>query len=248
VLEAALKSDPDSEHWNVIRGRLQRTKIIVRDLQRLLDPPLNGGNGGPTTGSTPLDGTVIRIAAGLGSLAISDDEPVDQNEGEEYNHWLREERNWLREVLVRGARMRMLINPPRVFAQHMVSRRLKARYRRLIRLLRGDSDQTDQAARDKDLRAMQQCEWALNPVPMPNQLILGERVAYEGFKRSSRWGFERTHCETSPAAISALVTDFDRHFQACAAAKSAPAEIADELQTLLDEAIAREQSAKFEIP
>lgn len=200
-IEEAARAGDHHEFWNVVKGRLPRTRLLVRDLERLLD-------------SSDLTGQTIRIVSGLGSLAISDHEPVDPDEGSEYNEMLRRERNALRAALVRGARLKAILNPPRRFAQAMLPDRLKKRYERLIGLLEGRSDIQDneQAAVD-DVTAMKNCEFTLTPVPMPNQFIIGNIVAYEGMKRGGSRGFEMTHCETDSGALSDLITQFDRFYE-----------------------------------
>ena len=238
ALRQAMHAEPDSEHWSVIRGKLQRTKVIVRDLRRLLGEVEENGRIRKIK-ADPVQGLTIRVVAGLSSLAISDEEPPDNKEGPEYDRLLREERDTLRRALLKGARLKVLLNPPRILARQMVPERLMARYRRLIDLLQGRSDLKGKAAKN-DLKAMQNCQWALNPVPMPNQMILGEEVAYEGFKRSGRRGFDRTHCETSPKAIKELVEAFDSHFDDCVELGKNQ-NLAQTLQDFYDEAIARHQ-------
>ena len=236
ALQRAMHAEPESEHWSVIRGKLQRTKVIVRDLRRLLGLVEDKGRIRKIK-AEPLDEFQIRIQAGLGSLAISNEEPPDQNEGPEYDALLREERDLLRRVLLKGARCKVLLNPVRIFAKQMVPERLQARYRRLIGLLQGRSDLKGKAGKD-DLAAMKRCEWTLNPVPMPNLLILGDDVAYEGFKQSGARGFERTRCETSPKVVKDLITSFDAHFDDCRT-YGEQEDLAVTLQRYYDEAVGR---------
>ncbi len=202
-LRAAAQSD-DHEVWNVIRGRLPRTRLLIRDLRRLVE----------TAGPRGLDGVTIRVAAGLSSLAISNHEPGDPGLDAEYFDHLIGERDALRDVLLAGARLKGVLNPPRRFAKAMLPERLRVRYRRLIGLLEGRSDiDNDARAADADLRAMRQCEFTLSPVPMPNAFIIGESVAYEGMKRGGTGGFEMTHCETSGDGVRELIRRFDELFE-----------------------------------
>jgi hypothetical protein len=203
-LRKAMEASAHEESWNVIRGRLPRTRMLVRELKRIV----------ADVGPTGLRGTTIRIAAGLSSLAISDHEPPDPKLGGEYVEALLEERNALRITLLHGARLKAVLNPPRRFAQAMMPQRLRARYRRLIGLFEGHSDirGNPKAARE-DVRAMQQCEFALSPVPMPNIFIIGNEVAYEGMKRAGTAGFDMTHCETSADGVRELVEQFDNYFE-----------------------------------
>lgn len=91
-LRKAMETSADQEFWNVIRGRLPRTRMIVRDLQRLIDQ----------AGTKGMAGVTIRIVAGLGSLAISNNEPADAGLGDEYHKALLDERDVLRKALLRG--------------------------------------------------------------------------------------------------------------------------------------------------
>jgi hypothetical protein len=47
---------------------------------------------------------------------------------------------------------------------------------------------------------------------MPNLMIIGDEVAYEGMKRSNAGGFEMTHCETDPHELRELAKQFDKFF------------------------------------
>jgi hypothetical protein len=203
-LRAAAETRADQEIWNVVRGRLPRTRLLVRDLRRLAD----------TAGPAGLKNVTIRIVAGLGSLAISNNEPVDPTLEAEYHESLLAERDALRKALLLGAQLKAVINPPRRFTQAMLPERLRVRYERLIGLFEGRSDISNdaQGAAD-DLVAITQCEFTLSPVPMPNLFIIGENVAYEGMKRAGTGGFEMTHCETSADGLRELIRQFDRLFE-----------------------------------
>lgn len=203
ALRAALQGD-DFESWKVIRGSIPRTRHIVRDLKLLVEH----------AGPKGLEGVTIRVAAGLGSLAISHREPPDHWMAAEYHESLLAERDSLRTALLAGARLRAVLNPPRRLASTMLPERLRVRYERLIGLLEGRSDiGDDPASADADVRAIEQCDFALSPVPMPNVLILGDRVAYEGMKRAGAGGFEMTHCETDGREVRNLIEQFDHYFR-----------------------------------
>ncbi len=202
-LRAAAETRADQEVWSVVRGRLPRTRLIVRDLQRLVD----------SAGPNGLKGVTIRIVAGLGSLAISNNESVGETFKADYYESLIAERNTLRKALLLGASMKAVINPPRRFAQAMLPERLRVRFERLIGLLEGRSDITDDPqAAIEDVAAIKQCEFVLSPVPMPNLFLMGEMVAYEGMKRGGTGGFDMTHCETSADGLRDLIHQFDRFY------------------------------------
>jgi hypothetical protein len=203
-VKAAAMSNTNQEIWDVvIRGRIQRTKLIVRDLQRLVD----------NTGSRDLSNITIRISAGLGSLAISDREPSESLD-KEYKDQLLLERNTLRKALSLGARLKAILNPPRRFAQAMLPIRLRTRYERLIGLLEGRSDITNSPDDEaEDVTAMKQCDFVLTPISMPNLFIIGDTVAYEGMKRKGAAGFDVTHCETSVDGLHEMISNFDKLYE-----------------------------------
>jgi hypothetical protein len=236
-LQKAMTASADEEFWNVIRGRLPRTRIIVRDLRRLIEA---GGKKG-------LDGVTIRAAAGLSSLAISNHEPLDVRLGKEYNLELVRERDTLREALLRGARLKVVLNPARRLTKEMLPERLRIRYRRLIGLLEGRSDiRRNPKMAAQDVEAMKQCQFALSHVPMPNVLIIGEDIAYEGMKRAGAAGFEMTHCETDPIALQEMIAQFDdlfaESYRETLRVYPAHRDLASQLQRYLDEADASEKS------
>lgn len=197
----AAASSADGEVWSIIRGRVARTKFVERDLRHAVELPE----------WTPPEGLTIRVTASLTSMAISDREPLDGALSREYVDLLFAERDALRAALLNGATLHAVLNPPRRFAQEMQPARLRARYERLIGLLEGRSDLLSGNA-DADVAAMARCRFALSPVPMPNLLIIGDRVAYEGIKRGGAGGFDLTHCETDPTALAKMTQQFDAFF------------------------------------
>ena len=201
-LKAAIVTQSDEEIWNVMRGSLKRTRRIVQDLEGLL----------ASAAQKPLHAT-IRVVATFGSLAISDHEAADARAGMEYQIEILRERKALRDLLLRGAQLKGVLNPPRRYAVPEARDRLQPRFKRLLGLLAGKSDIHDdpQAAAD-DVQAIKQCEFVLNSVSRPNLYILGEEVAYEGMKRGGAAGFEMTHRETDPNALRSLIEGFDRLF------------------------------------
>jgi hypothetical protein len=205
ALRSALTAPGDEEQWDVIRGCLPRTRLIVLELDKVLRE----------AGRGDLEGITLRIIAGLGSMAISDreGEPSEAGFDPEYHKELLNERDKVRELLVRGARLKAVLNPPRQFAKAMGPDRLRARYRRLIGLLEGRSDSVgSRKGAQADVKAIGRCDFALTPVPMTNLFIIGDRVAFEGIKRGGVGGFEISHCETRPETVTALVHQFDRLF------------------------------------
>ena len=201
-LQEAKEESANREFWNVTRGRLPRTLMIVRDLQRIIH----------NAGSKGLEGKTIRVFASLSSLSISNEEPSDPKLGAEYRDALRAERDSLRQALLLGAHLRAVLNPPRHFAHVMLPDRLTARYRRLIALLESKND-VARGANAEDAQVVANCEFVLSPVPMPNLFIIGREVAYEGMKRSGAGGFDMTHCETGPQELDEMTEQFDRIFE-----------------------------------
>ncbi|HAB15026.1 MAG TPA: hypothetical protein PLX89_18095 [Verrucomicrobiota bacterium] len=230
-LRRAVDASTDEEFWNVIRGRLPRTLTLVRDLKKLIG----------AAGKKGLRGVTIRIAAGLSSISISDNERTDAKFGKEYHKALLEERNTLREVLLRGAQLKAVLNPPRRFTQSMLPERLNVRFQRLIGLVEGRSDiRRNSKLAALDVKAMKKCRFALSPVPMPNLFIIGDKVAYEGMKRAGTGGFEMTHCETDTTSLREMIDQFDMFFEDSYAETRrlypTDAALAKQLRTFYDEA------------
>jgi hypothetical protein len=225
-LNEALSSQDEREVWNIIRGPLERTRMIVRDLGHLL----------LTNPNVRMEDVTIRMISSLGSLAISHRETDDPELGRSYNTALLDERNSLRDALCRGARLKLLLHPPRTFTKRMLVERLKHRYSRLIGLLEDNSDIDDPAQRDMDLKAIRQTEILLTPVPMPHLIIIGDRVAYEGMKRGGSRGYAMTHCETDQRAILALIADFEAHFKECRDLLPTQSQVLEQLKGFFEEA------------
>lgn len=202
-IQEAKEESAGHAFWNVTRGRLQRTLMLVGHLQRLIDSADPQG----------LEGTTIRVFANLSSLSISEEEPEDPILRDGYRTALLAERDALRKVLLLGARLKAVLNPPRHFTEAMLPDRLSARYRRLIKLVESPTTATDYSGREDDVKIVMNSEFALSPVPMPNLFIIGNEAAYEGMKRSSAGGFDMTHCETEKEELHELINQFDRCFE-----------------------------------
>jgi hypothetical protein len=111
----------DEESWKIIRGAFPRTQMLVRDLGLVLKE----------TPKSRLKRLTIRMVAGLGSLAICDEEPRDPNADARYFPLLVKERNILRKAFAGGARLKAVLNPPRRFAQSLGPARVQERECRL---------------------------------------------------------------------------------------------------------------------
>jgi hypothetical protein len=203
-IEEAAAAISNHENWKIIRGKLPRTKMIVNDLKKVISQ----------AGEKGLEGFTIRIIASLGSMAISNYEPPDNKLDNEYLDSLLQERDTLKEALLKGAKLKSIINPPRRFAKALTPLHLSKRYERLIGLLQGKSDiLNDQKAACDDTEAIKNCEFVLSPVPMTNQFIIGNIIAYEGMKRGGMGGFEMTHWETDKKELNQLCEQFERLFE-----------------------------------
>jgi len=234
IIKEALDSGFDKEYWNVIKGSLPRTEMIIKDLKNLIE----------TKEKEELKNTEIRIVASLSSIAISDKEPEDPVLGIDYHKALIRERNALLTVLSKGASVKAVLNPPYRFAQSMNPVRLKLRYERLIGLLEGHSDIASDAPINAagDVRIIKKrCQFVLSPVPTPNLFIIGDDVAYEGIKRGGSGGFEMTHCEVSSHSVKILNEKFDKFFEDSKEEMehiySAKMSLADILRSFYNEAI-----------
>lgn len=204
LIKEALKASNYHETWNIIRGTLPRTNLIISDLKRLIN----------TSSSKKLKNTTIRIVATLSSISISDHEPSDYTLGVDYHKALILERNTLIKALLKGVRLKIILTPPHRFAKSMLPDRLSMRYKRLIGLLEGKSEiETSSLTPEDDLKAIKQCDIVLTPVSTPNFFIIGDEVAYEGMKRTGSGGFDITHCETSTEGMEDIIKKFDKFFK-----------------------------------
>jgi hypothetical protein len=200
--EALTESAPES--WEPIHGLHERTRRIFGDLKAMSSP---------SAGQQDLSGMTIRVIAGLSSVAISNHEPPPSDPVEaEYNELLKRERDTYRELLVAGANLKAVLNPPTQYAPGRDWRRLDIRYQRLIGLLEGRSDQTNPVQATADLAMMKQCEFVVTEIPHPNTLILGDVVVHEGIKRGSGRGFEMTYRITVKSEVRRATTDFEDLF------------------------------------
>lgn len=216
AISEVLESNEDQEIWNVLRGSLERTQLIARDLAGLATDGL---------------ATRVRMIAGLGSLSIDDAEFGHTGDDEPYAAALRAERDNLIAVLRRGGTLHASLSPPLVFTREAAqSRRLILRYERLIRLLRREEPHSD---------FMSRCTFVWRRIPMPHLLILGEAVAYQGLKQRPVRGFHLTHVETNRARLREMINEFDRSMNHARVYRTEAEHqaFARLLRTLLDKAI-----------
>ncbi|HUI41482.1 MAG TPA: hypothetical protein VL523_05900 [Terriglobia bacterium] len=186
--------------YETIETSSERTRRIVADFDALLkDNPAF------------VESLIIRVQAGLSSIAISDLELVERSDRpKERIALLIKERNLLRALIGRGAAARVIISPPtgRYVVQSTKLSYLRDRYERLIAVLEEavQSDPSDDPFRSD------RCQIALAPFRGNNLLILGDRLLYEGVKVNLERGFDLTTRVTHAASVATRVRAFDRLF------------------------------------
>jgi len=198
-------SETDRETWEPIKGRHERTLRIIADLKAMAAVRKDTANVSELT---------IRVIAGLSSVAISNNEPRQPgSENTEYHSLLIRERNALRELLLSGANLQAVLIPPTTYSSARDWRCLDCRYRRLIGLLQGNSDNGVPADVEADIAMIERCRFVISEVPHPNTLILDDSVAYEGIKRGIGRGFGLTYRITIREEIAESVSEFDNLYR-----------------------------------
>lgn len=182
----------------IIKGKLDRTKAIVASLHDLLrrDPSEFG----------PFS---LRFSGGLSAIAISDDElRLDRENAQakeaEYLEELSKERDLLIEAASRGHRMRCLIYSPATEHEIILGSKLTRRIAHLAKFL-GDRQQT---------AANNNIEWKIATYRPSNIYIIGDEVAYEGFKKDGSRGYPLTLRTLDKHAIRDRSRLFDNLFDA----------------------------------
>jgi hypothetical protein len=196
-LRQALDASP-GELLETIEGCLERTRRIVAECEAWLK-----------TGEPLFKSLVVRIHAGLSSLAI-DERELRIGDNNEYSELLLRERNVMRALLERGAEIRAILSPPvqRTYLNREVIGRLEYRFERLNRVLdKRSRDPEDQVLLSKN------CKFVLSPFQGNNIIIFGDTVLYEGIKSSLGRGYELTMRSEHRELIAARIRAFDTLFE-----------------------------------
>ena len=186
--------------YETIQGSSERTRRIVADFTALL-------NDKPAFAKS----LIVRIEAGLSSIAISDDELKRESaHREDRLDLLLKERDLFRQLMMDGATARVILSPP---ADPFVTKNksftyLRERYRRLIAVLEGNYTHPEDCVFKSD-----KCQIALAPFRGNNLLILGDQVFYEGMKIAFQRGFDLTTRITHSGSVATRVHAFDRLFE-----------------------------------
>ncbi len=151
---------------------------------------------------------IVRQAASLSSLAISDNEVNEEDHDGKYQEMLLRERHRLAHLLAQGRTVRVIICPDAqiervelgLVSDEYVTRNILPRYDRLMKMIEEHADN------DK-----LQVVFTLR-LPHDNLLIVDDSVVFIGRKRRRDRGFPYTTQVFDPAVINDEITEFDAVF------------------------------------
>ena len=171
----------------IIKSPFERTLQINNDLAVLCNSP-----------DTNLVKETIWFSGELSSLAISEDEPTN-DENKEYKQALLRERDYLLKLARQGNQIRGIITPPNEnsLVPERTSRALH-RTRQLIQLLESDDE------------ALENIELAISPSMQRSLYILGHLSCYDGYRVQQR--YRLTLRQTSQEVIAANVSLYKELF------------------------------------
>ena len=151
---------------------------------------------------------VIRQAASLSSLAISDNEIHEDGSDEEYHHLLLSERDLLCNLMKSGSTLKIMISPDTqkervslgLVSMEYARTNIIPRYDRLIKYVENNIN-------NKNLQIVY-----LHRLPYDNLVIINSDVSLIGRKRLREKGFPYTTVIYDPAVITEQIKDFDINF------------------------------------
>lgn len=172
----------------IIDSKLERTQIIINDLQTLLKLP-----------EEKIPKEKVLFSGGLSAFAIDENEPAEPGE-EDYHKALIEEKKSLIDVAEKGFVIKCILTPP-IYAY--VKQRgidMKKRLQCLLNFLKHDS------------KALHAIEWAVSPFRQKNHYIIGHISYLEGYKKGTLRGFDFTLRQMDSSAISANISLYETLF------------------------------------
>jgi hypothetical protein len=170
----------------VIRSRVKRTEIVIRDLERLAALP-----------DGKLRKQTVWLSGALTAFAISENEQFAA-EDRVYGQLLLKERDLLLSLTRRGCLCRSIITPPKVGPKTV--RYLGPRARHLYDFL---------CSKD---RALESIDWAVSPFRQKNLYIIGDLSSIEGYKKADERGFPLSLRLTGQEAISVYTSLYEALF------------------------------------
>jgi hypothetical protein len=173
----------------VIKSKLDRTELIVKDLQSLA-----------TLTDEELRNEVVWFSGFLSSFAIGPDESFEPGE-EKFRGALQEERDALLTLARRGCVVRNIISPPihDVIADQMERACVRMRY--LLKFLQSDDE------------ALKNIDWAVSPYKQKNLYIIGRLSYFEGYKKPHHTGYSLTLRQSSLEAVRANASLYEVLFE-----------------------------------
>jgi hypothetical protein len=173
----------------MLQGVLARTKQIVQYMEHC------------RAARTSLNSLVIRVQAGLSSIANTGFSAAEDSARREYGHWLEKERDQLLRLLEGGATLQAILCPP---VRHRVGGDPDRWRRRFDLLLEFLTRRTDCLAR---------CSFVLSVEEATNLLFFGEEILFEGHKTGIEGGYGWTMIYTTKGYIQTRLAIFDMLFQ-----------------------------------
>jgi hypothetical protein len=165
----------------VVTGKIERTKFIVRVFEKLLEErPSN---------------LIIRVQAAFSSIATSGDPlyRVDDYHSDEYVGLLLEEKRLLLKMAdLPNARLSLLLWPVRAY----LSKHLAPRYRFLLNWMQ-------EAIEQKNI------DYLIGRYLGPNKYIISERLVIEGYKLHHTPGYEMTIVKYDSEKVQNGIRDFE---------------------------------------
>ena len=170
----------------VIESILERTKLLISDLQKLAILP-----------DEELSNETVWFSGFLSPYAISKEEPFKPEEAE-YRKALFEEKKSMLSLARRGCQVRCIITPPSPEALNPA--RLDIAHQRLNCLLR--------FLKSRDI-ALKNIEWAVSPFRQKSLYIIGHLSTFEGYKKGIQRAFSLTLRQTVLDVITANISMYE---------------------------------------
>ncbi|MCX6584246.1 MAG: hypothetical protein NT166_29070 [Candidatus Aminicenantes bacterium] len=167
----------------VINSKLERTKAIIDDLQKLANLP-----------DDEISRETVWFSGSLSSFSIPENEQFPPGE-EEYQAALLEEKNALISLARRGCTVKCIITPfiPSP-ANPKMDTKFKLRHQCLLKFLQGSDS------------ALSAIDWVISPFRQKNLYIIGYISCVEGYKKGIQRGFDLNLRQTGFNAISADIS------------------------------------------
>lgn len=181
-----------------IEANIKRTRRIIAELSART-----------TDSNTPPNKLIVRQAATMSSLAISDEERHQDDKNSKYHRLLLEERKAMETLLKNGAVVRLIISPDtqvhrarlKLTTTKYVRTNILPRYAQLVATIK------------ENLSCNNLQIVYVHRLPHDNLLIAGEDRVYIGRKRVRQKGFPNTTVIYDPTVVHTEINEFDILFK-----------------------------------